>query len=84
MKHYSARMLSGAVRAVELQTPDEMKERLRAQLDGTEGGKVRLAARLGITCHRLTLLLRTAAPVPEVVAERLGYRPVVRFEPIDT
>lgn len=67
--------------ASSLQTNADLVAVLRAQLD-MPGGKRALAARLGISEHRLTQILRGSWPVPNDVAERLGFRRVERFEPI--
>lgn len=86
MKHYSAAALARHVDRVFVKpsvTPDELKGQLRAQLDGTRLGKLRLAARLGISAFHLTRLLRSAAPVPDKVAARMGFRKITRFERTD-
>lgn len=85
MKHYSAQALERHVERAfpkPLLSDDQVRAQLGGQLDGTDRGKRALAARLGISTFKLSLILRGRAPVPDDVAERLGLRRVTLFEPI--
>lgn len=83
MKHISASWLARAAAAAALVTEDDVKARIRAQLDGTAGGKAALADRLGISTFNLSLLLRGRGQLTDAIAKRLGYRKVVRFERVE-
>lgn len=85
MKHYSAQALarSAAIARDPLMTEADVTAMLRAQLDGRRGENGRLADRLGITRVELSQILHGHSPLRSGVAERLGFRKVVRFEPIE-
>jgi hypothetical protein len=58
----------------------ELVALLRVRLERT--GKAALAREFGLSAFRLTGILRGRWPVPDAVAEKLGYRRISRFERI--
>jgi hypothetical protein len=86
MRHYSPVALEQAAghprrAAPKLATEEDLKASMRAQLGLGAGAKAVLAGRLGINEASLSKILR-GAPVADGVAERLGFRKVVRYERI--
>jgi plasmid maintenance system antidote protein VapI len=79
VKHYSAEILHRAARAAQLATDGDLLGRLRARLD-EPGGKIALARELAITPLHLSGILRGRWPISDEIAEKLGYRRVVRYE----
>jgi hypothetical protein len=93
MKYYSAATLPSVARPshqpdLALLTDEQIRARLRARLRGLsllaapEAARVRLADELGLNQATLSRLLRGQMRVTEAIAERLGFKPVTRFEPI--
>jgi hypothetical protein len=64
-------------------TEEEVVVDLVSRLDGQRGEKGRLAAALGITRVELSDVLSGRAAVRPGIAAELGFRKVVRFEPIN-
>jgi hypothetical protein len=83
MKHYPAGALERATKAAQLLTEDDLKAQLRARLAADAGNKSAVAESVGIRAARLSSILRGVWPVSDDVAQAMGYRKVVRFEPID-
>lgn len=67
--------------ASQLPTEDDLLQILRSQV--AVEGRPALARRLGLTPFRLAQILRGRWPIPDDVAAQLGFRRVVRFEPLD-
>lgn len=66
-----------------LLTEDDLLQMLRAAHDGRRGEQGRAAADLGISQGQLSNILRGGRAITAPVAEALGYRRVIRFEPIE-
>jgi plasmid maintenance system antidote protein VapI len=79
VKHYSANLLNRAAKAAQLATDGDLLGRLRVRLD-EPGGKLALARELAITPFHLSGILRGRWPISDEIAEKLGYRKVVRYE----
>jgi hypothetical protein len=84
MKHFSAAALERAAKASALADEEELRAKLRARLMPGPRAKFLLAASLGVETQCLTKMLRGQARITDDVAERLGFRRVVRFEPIES
>jgi hypothetical protein len=63
-------------------TEEDLVVDLAGRLDGQRGEKGRLAAQLGISRAELADVLGGRAGVRPGIAAELGFRKVVRFEPI--
>lgn len=80
MKHYSTAALKRAAKVWPPRDERDMVAHIRSLV--ITDGKPAIACRLGITEVRLTGILRGRFKVEDRIAERLGYRRVIRFEPI--
>lgn len=81
MKHLSAAWWKRAAAAADLVEESDLREALRARLVEL-GTREALARELGVTPFALSGILRGCWPVPDWIAEQLGYRRVTRFEKI--
>lgn len=66
-----------------LLSEDDLVQTVRARLDGRRGQFGRAAEDLGISQGELSNILRGGRTIAANVAAKLGYRRIVRFEPID-
>lgn len=83
MKQLSASWWARAAAAADLATEGELLTALRARLGDGPDARARLAAELDVTPFQLSGFLRGRWPVSDAIAEKLGYRKVVRFERVE-